>query len=173
MCLKTTHRLVALTAWLAVSPPTPLPLLAGSAVAFATGGGALSPDCDIWLPFLGHRKTTHLIELPIVALIVALGLRLNGASLWWLLAAAATAWLSHLILDIFSGKRGVPSLLFGRLRVTAWLWMHTGGWFELRIFRPLILPLALVVTIAVRVMLYLGVFPMSLFEPLPFPSLPS
>ena len=158
VCLRTTHCLVATASWLAITPLEPAPALGGALIAFATGGGPLSPDCDIWIPGLGHRKTTHIIEWPIIAGLVAWGLHMNGSSYWWVLGAVAMAWLSHLILDIFSGKRGVPSILLGRLRVTAWLWMHTGGWFELRFFRPFVAIVVIPGVIIFRILLDLGAF---------------
>lgn len=156
--MRTTHCAVAAVSWLAITPLELAPAVGGALIAFATGGGPLSPDCDIWIPGLGHRKTTHLIEWPIIAGLVAWALHLGGSPGWWVLGAVAMAWLSHLILDIFSGKRGVPSVLFGRLRVPAWAWMHTGGWFELRFFRPFVALGVIPGVIIFRILWDLGAF---------------
>lgn len=166
--MRTTHCAVAAVSWLAITPLELAPAAGGALIAFATGGGPLSPDCDIWIPGLGHRKTTHFIEWPIIAGLVAWALHLGGSPYWWVLGAVAMAWFSHLILDIFSGKRGVPSVLFGRLQVPAWAWMHTDGWFEHRIFRPFVVLVAFPVVVILRIALDLGAF--SLSSPFSFPS---
>lgn len=225
--MRTTHCAVAAVSWLAITPLELAPAVGGALIAFSTGGGPLSPDCDLWLAsrsarrgatvaawtagaaaaswltyerghpwwwglaivgaalaveilvnlfssprrrrtsFWGHRKITHYIEWPIIAGFVAWALHLGGSPGWWVLGAAAMAWLSHLILDIFSGKRGVPSVLFGRLQVPAWAWMHTDGWFEHRVFRPFVVLVAFPVVVILRIALDLGAF--SLSSPFSFP----
>jgi hypothetical protein len=153
MCLRATHRLVALTTWVAIAPVDHhlLPAIGGAALAYAAGGGPLSPDVDVYLP-IPHRQTTHLVEVPILGGAAAALLYISGVTWWWVLSALATAWGSHLILDVFSGKRGVPSLVLQqRLQVTAWLWMHTGGRFERKVFRPLVMLVILPSVIVLRV----------------------
>jgi membrane-bound metal-dependent hydrolase YbcI (DUF457 family) len=136
MCLKRTHRVAALTVWVAVAPMDPLPLIGGAVLAYATGGGMFSPDVDMYLS-IPHRGLTHYVEWPVLGGALSALLYLEGIAWWWVLASVALAWGSHLMLDVFSGKRGVPSRLLGtRLTVTAWLWIHTGGWFEKKIVYP-------------------------------------
>jgi len=140
--MKSTHRLAAAALWLAVAPSDPLPLAAGTALAYYSGGGSFSPDMDLSLG-IGHRGKTHLLEIPLALGVLAAVMALPGLPLYWVPFSLAVGWGSHLLLDIFSGRRGIPSkILRCRLTVPDWLWIHTDGWFERMILFPVFLATA-------------------------------
>lgn len=147
--MSTGHRIVGAWAGAGAACVAGLPPWAvgtSAALAVVTAAGKASPDADqSWLRFLGHRRLTHDVAVPLVA---AAGLWLSAAP--WPVWALLTGWCSHLGADFLFGKagygrgKGVP--VFG---IYVGVGLKVGGWLEHATSAALV-GAALVVVLLVR-----------------------